>query len=73
MVAGALHIGGYWIPILSHIATGVFYGGMGIVGYGIWSRLTYIFYPRHTAKEGQKKPSKPNLGRSKIKPVRMGG
>jgi hypothetical protein len=71
VLAGGVYIGGILEPMLRDIAIGVFMAGMGLLGYGIWSRLTYIFYQRHTAKTG--KEGKPNLGRSKLKKRQVGG
>jgi hypothetical protein len=69
-IAGGLYIGGIWEPILAKVAIGLWMGGLGTIGYGIWSRITYIFYQLHTKRTG--KAGKPNLNRSKLKKSKVG-
>jgi hypothetical protein len=57
-LAGGLKIGSIWNPMLDQIAEGLFYIGMGVIGYGIWARLVTIFY---RAPEGEMHLRKPKL------------
>lgn len=65
VIAGGMHIADYWYSLPLQIATGLFMVGAGLIGYGIWSRLTYSFY--RIGKDG-----KPDLKARLIKKPRVG-